>query len=58
MEGKVTRNESKQQYKQRVCTDEMIQKTKSVGLHDHNNDKQKKNDEKGRQMSLQEGAGR
>jgi len=28
----------------------------SVGLRENNNDKQKMNDEKGRQMSLQEGA--
>jgi len=30
-----------------VCTDKMIKKTRSVGLHEHNNDEWKMNDEKG-----------
>jgi len=42
----LTRNESKRQYKQQVCTDEMIQRRESVGLHEHNNDEQKMNNEK------------
>jgi len=42
----LTRNESNQQYKRQVCTDKTIQKTRSVGLHEHNNDEQKINDGK------------
>jgi len=53
----LTRNESKRQYKQWVCTDETIQRRESVELHKHNNDKQKMNDRKRRQMNLQRGAG-